>query len=85
VCEQTVNPDIVKHVLVVYKTLQPPSGEESYDVTDVARLACKEGPLFLQMIGKAYEVLGLTEEDQNKISTFDEVAAGNSSGRVATD
>jgi len=88
-----VSPDIVKHIVIVHKTLQPktwdPDKEEwvdetPYDVTEIATLACKKGPLFLRMLVPAFKVLGLSEDEASSVSTFDQVASGNSEGSVPT-
>jgi len=87
VCGQTVDTELVKHIKAVHKTLQSKEWNattedwvevDPYDESEIATLACKEGPLFIKMIAAAYEVLGLTEEQQKHFTAFDEVAAGNS-------
>jgi hypothetical protein len=69
--------------MVVSKTLVSPKDEAPIDVAEIAMLACKEAPLFVLMMTAAYKVLGITEEEQKTIDTFDAVAAGNSGGAVA--
>jgi hypothetical protein len=87
VCEQEINPKLVKHILVVHAALVAATWDESgqkwvdepapYDVTEIATLACKEGPLFLLMMNAAYKALGIGDADVKSLSTFDQVAAGN--------
>lgn len=93
VCGQFVDPELVKHIKAVHKTLQPKEWDAAtedwntvnpYDESEIATLACKEGPLFIKMIAAAYEVLGLTEEQQKHFTSFDEVAAGNSETQTGT-
>lgn len=91
---QSINPDIVKHVKTIHATLQPVEWnsqtkswdtlEIPYDESEIAALACKEAALYLKMLTVAYDVLGLTAEQQKSGDLLGEVSAGNSETSIPT-
>lgn len=91
--KEPVEPILVKQIWVLHRTLQPCTwdaatnewvNEDPYDVTEIARLAQKDGPLFLKLTAAAFKSIGLGEDDLSNKSTFDEIAAGNSENPAPT-
>ena len=80
-CGTPVKATLIKHIFAVHSTLQPDEGEDKYDVSEIAKLACTTGALFLSMIPCAYEVLGLSSSEP---TPFELVASGNSEEPAAT-
>lgn len=54
--------DIAGKILMVHAVLVTPEGADPYDEIEIAQLAAGHGPLFLQLLGAAIQVLGFTDE-----------------------
>lgn len=71
-----IDPKIMRQVLLIHKTLQPPEGAEPYSLIDLCRLSTKQAGLIFALSKAAAEVLGIDGlEDEKEVPIEDETVA----------